>query len=156
MFISFSAATTQHIIWRWDGISPSWLLHAGGQRATQRGVEAFWGTEEELWEGEEELHRGCHPPGTRSTPAFLCSGTCLIMHYGCCSCPAFLWIFFFLPFHRKKPFKKTVLLGSRINFWTWLPLQTEGDVLCLTDKVPYQSVSLFCCCSCCFHKYFTQ
>lgn len=63
---------------------------------------------------------------------------------------------FFLPFHRKKPFKKTVLLGSRINFWTWLPSQTEGDVLRLTDKVPYQSVSLFCCCSCCFHKYFPQ
>ena len=48
----------------------------------------------------------------------------------------------FLKFNRKRPFKRTALLGSRINFWTWLPLLTVGDVPHLTVTAPCQSVSL--------------
>lgn len=48
---------------------------------------------------------------------------------------------FFL-FHRKRPSRRTELLGWRISFWAWLRSETAEDVLRLTDKVPYQLVSL--------------
>lgn len=141
MIVSASVATTQHIVWRRDGSSSSWLLHTGGEGAPQRGMEAFWGTEEKLREGEKELHRGCYSPGTRSTWAFLCS----TFFYSTCIMGVVIALLFPLnlfAFHRKKPFRRTVLLGSRTNFWTWLPLQTVEGVLRLTDKVLYQLVSL--------------
>ena len=36
------------------------LLRVSGERASQRGVDDLRGTEEDLWEGEEELYRSSH------------------------------------------------------------------------------------------------
>lgn len=72
----------------------------------------------------------------REVLSFLCSTKFIFdACCGCFDCSTFLWIF--IMFHRKRLFRRTVLLGSRISFWTWLHLQT-GDVLHLTAKVPYQ------------------
>lgn len=52
------------------------------------------------------------------------------------------WNFCFSPFCRRRPSRRTGLLFWRTSFWTWLRSQTAEGVPHLTDKVPYQSVSL--------------
>lgn len=137
------AATTQHIIWWWDSSSTKWLLHTGGEGAPQRGMEALWGTEEKLWEGEKELHRSCYSPGARGARVFWCRTTFLFKYVVSVVIALHSFdCFFFCVFYRKRPFRRTVLLGSRISFWTWLPSQIGGDVPRLMVRVPYQSVSL--------------
>lgn len=97
-FSAFSA-TTKHVVWWWDSSSSEWLLHAGGERTSQRGVEALWGAEEKLWEGEKKLHRGCYSPGSRGTLLFM-------WYYSSSSIKCFIFIFKSFCFSQKKAFEE--------------------------------------------------
>lgn len=103
VFVSISAwaAATQHIIWWWDSSSSERLLHIRGERATQRGMEALWGTEEKLWAGEKELYRGCYSPGQRGTEVPRCDVVILLTTFcGRWSLP-FFWSFGFVLWQKK-------------------------------------------------------
>lgn len=127
------SATTQHIIWRWDGSSSQWLLHAGGEGAPQGGMEALRRAEEKLWKGEKELHRSCYQTGARGNPA-----SKVVPQSGSADVPHSRHA---VDFHRKGLLRRTELPGSSISFWAWLPLQTAWDLPHQTVKVAFQLVS---------------
>lgn len=56
-------ATAELTVWWWNSRSAERLLHAGGERATEGGMETLQWAEEELWEGEEEFHWSCYSSG---------------------------------------------------------------------------------------------
>lgn len=136
------AATAKHIVWRRDGSSSSWLLQSGGEGAPQRGVEAVWGTEEKLWEGEEELHRGCYSPGTRSAYIFLCLNThsantmCVIITLH------FFESFFFSVNPQKKAFQEDRAAWLKNQFLNMTPF-TDRRRCSSSDGQSALSISMF-------------
>lgn len=61
------SAAAELTVWWGDGSSAERLLHAGGERAAQRGVETLQWAEEELWAREEEFYGSCYSSGTWGT-----------------------------------------------------------------------------------------